>query len=83
MNKISPLFHLDTNFPEALSFLTSFLSTSEIGMKGVEELRYIHDRMQVLPLTKGKIQFQSEGGELFIKNIKIKPINKIPEELLK
>jgi hypothetical protein len=35
------------------------------------------------PLTKGKIQFQSEGGELFIKNIKIKPINKIPEELLK
>ncbi len=34
------------------------------------------------PLTKGKIQFQSEGGELFIKNIKIKPITKIPEELL-
>ncbi|MEN8115552.1 MAG: DUF1080 domain-containing protein [Bacteroidota bacterium] len=33
------------------------------------------------PLTKGKIQFQSEGGELFIKNIKIKPIKKIPEEL--
>jgi hypothetical protein len=35
------------------------------------------------PLTKGKIQFQSEGGELFIKNIKIKPIKKIPAELLK
>ncbi len=43
LNKISPLFHIDTNFPEALSFLTSFLSTSEIGMKGVEELSYIHD----------------------------------------
>jgi histidyl-tRNA synthetase len=56
LNKISPLFHLDTNFPEALSFLTSFLSTSEIGMKGIEELRYINDRMQVLPLTKGKIE---------------------------
>lgn len=34
------------------------------------------------PLTKGKIQFQSEGGELFIKNIKIKPIQEIPAELL-
>lgn len=34
------------------------------------------------PLTKGKIQFQSEGGELFIKNIKIKPIKEIPKELL-
>lgn len=34
------------------------------------------------PLTKGKIQFQSEGGELFLRNIKIKPISKIPEKLL-
>lgn len=35
------------------------------------------------PLTKGKIQFQSEGGEIFLRNIKIKPITEIPEELLK
>jgi hypothetical protein len=35
------------------------------------------------PLTKGKIQFQSEGGELFVRNIKLKPINEIPKELLK
>lgn len=34
------------------------------------------------PLTKGKIQFQSEGGELFLRNIKIKPIKEIPAELL-
>ena len=34
------------------------------------------------PLSKGKIQFQSEGGELFLKNIKIEPINEIPAELL-
>lgn len=34
------------------------------------------------PLTKGKIQFQSEGGELFLRNIKIKPIKEIPKELL-
>lgn len=34
-------------------------------------------------LTKGKIQFQSEGGELFVRNIKIKPIKEIPKKLLK
>lgn len=37
----------------------------------------------VLPLTKGKIQIQSEGGELYIQSITIKPIKEIPEELLK
>lgn len=34
------------------------------------------------PLSKGKIQLQSEGGELFVRNIKIKPIEEIPAELL-
>jgi len=33
-------------------------------------------------LTKGKIQFQSEGGELFIRSINIKPIKEIPPALL-
>ena len=37
----------------------------------------------VEPLSKGKIQIQSEGGELFVRNIKISPINGIPDELLK
>jgi len=37
----------------------------------------------VEPLTKGKIQIQSEGGELFVRNIKISPIDRIPDELLK
>lgn len=35
------------------------------------------------PLSKGKIQFQSEGGELFLRNLKLKPIKEIPAELLK
>ncbi len=34
------------------------------------------------PLSKGKIQLQSEGSELFIKSIQIQPIKEIPEELL-
>lgn len=35
-----------------------------------------------LPLTKGKIQLQSEGAEIFYRNIKIEAIDAIPEELL-
>lgn len=34
-------------------------------------------------LTKGKIQFQSEGGELFLRNLKLKPIKELPQDLLK
>jgi len=36
----------------------------------------------IKPLTSGKIQLQSEGGELFIKSIDIKAINAIPGEVL-
>ena len=35
------------------------------------------------PLTKGKIQIQSEGAEVFYRNIEIRTIDKIPEEYLK
>jgi hypothetical protein len=36
-----------------------------------------------LPLTKGKIQIQSEGGEFFIRKIEIEKIKAIPAELMK
>lgn len=36
-----------------------------------------------LPLTKGKIQLQSEGGEFFIRKMEIEKIKGIPENLLK
>ncbi len=38
---------------------------------------------QMLPLTKGKIQIQSEGAELFYRNIKIRKIEKLPAGLVK
>jgi hypothetical protein len=37
----------------------------------------------VLPLSKGKIQIQSEGGELFIRSITVEKIKQIPAEFLK
>jgi len=36
-----------------------------------------------MPLTKGKIQLQSEGAEVFYRNIAVRPISKIPDEYLK
>jgi hypothetical protein len=35
------------------------------------------------PLTRGKIQIQSEGAEVFYRNIDIRPITQIPEMYLK
>ncbi len=37
---------------------------------------------KILPLTKGKIQLQSEGAEIFYKNIFIEPFKAIPTEYL-
>jgi hypothetical protein len=31
-----------------------------------------------IPLTKGKIQLQSEGAEVFYRNITIEPIDRFP-----
>lgn len=36
----------------------------------------------IAPNGKGKIQFQSEGGELYIRTVKIQPIEEIPAALL-
>jgi hypothetical protein len=35
-----------------------------------------------IPLTKGKIQIESEGAEVYFRNIKIRAIDKLPEELV-
>ena len=41
------------------------------------------DNGQVSPLTKGKIQVQSEGSEIYYKDIKIQSIDRLPAELIK
>ncbi|HMF71805.1 MAG TPA: DUF1080 domain-containing protein [Flavitalea sp.] len=41
------------------------------------------DNGQARPLIKGKLQIQSEGAEIYYKNIMIRSINAIPAELLK
>jgi len=54
----------------------------KVNMINFKSGKYLDDGT-VEPLTKGKIQLQSEGGELFIRNMKIRPIDQIPSKLLK
>lgn len=46
----------------------------------VYNARHIVDGKET-PLTKGKIQLQSEGAEIFYRNITITPINSIPDSI--
>jgi hypothetical protein len=41
----------------------------------------ISENGEIAPLSSGKIQIQSEGGDLFIKSVRIKPIKEIPKEI--
>lgn len=53
----------------------------KVNMINYNSSKYLGEG-NIEPLTKGKIQFQSEGGELFLRNIKLQPIKKLPSELL-
>lgn len=44
--------------------------------------RYTKENGEVVPLTKGAILLQSEAGEAFFRDIKLKQINGIPKEYL-
>jgi hypothetical protein len=37
---------------------------------------------KVIPLTRGKIQIQSEGSEVYFKHIQIQPIERLPADLV-
>jgi hypothetical protein len=41
-----------------------------------------NEKGQTIPLTKGRIQIQSEGGEFFIRKIEIENIEGIPSQYL-
>lgn len=56
LDRIVPLFALKSTFEESLSFLDTFLSSSAIGLKGIEELRYLQERLLSLPIQKGTIE---------------------------
>jgi hypothetical protein len=66
--------------------LYCFGSTSVHVLNG-KVIMILHNSRQTdegkeTPLTKGKIQIQSEGAEVFYRSIKIRPIEKLPGNLL-
>ena len=54
--KMNPLFELSGSNTNKLEKLELFLSDSEVGMKGVEELRFILNMLSDLGLRKGKLE---------------------------
>jgi hypothetical protein len=66
--------------------LYNYAGTSVHMMNGAVNM-ILHNSRQIdgdkeTPLTKGKIQIQSEGSEVYYRNIRIIPIDKLPEEFL-
>lgn len=56
IQKISPLFSFSGNNLDKLNFLKEFLKTSEVGLKGVEELSYLIDTIDKFPLSRGVLE---------------------------
>lgn len=52
----------------------------KVNMVNYNSGKYLGEN-NIEPLSKGKIQIQSEGGELLIREIKIEPITELPEEI--
>jgi len=43
--------------------------------------RYLNDANEFIPMTKGKIQLQSEAAEIFFKDIKIRKLDSLEKNL--
>ena len=57
IGKIRPLFHLTGTNDENLSQMTHFLASSEIGLKGIEELKFVLDQTAELGLDRAELKF--------------------------
>ena len=56
ISKMTPLFELSGKNTNKLEKLESFLSDSQVGMKGVEELRFVLNILSDVGLRKAKIE---------------------------
>lgn len=50
IEKISPIFEFQGSFPEKIQQLKHILSTSEVGLKGIQEIEFIYEALQKMPL---------------------------------
>lgn len=56
IEKLQPLFSLSGDFENQIESLKTILSTSEIGLKGIEELQFIDTAISELGLQTAKLQ---------------------------
>lgn len=54
---IEPLFALKEGNRDQLQKMKSYLALSEMGLKGIAELEYIFDKIDMLGLNKAKLEF--------------------------
>jgi histidyl-tRNA synthetase len=57
IEKITPLFTFSGSNAEKIKKMTDFLSTSEIGLKGIEELQFVFDQVAALGLNRAELEF--------------------------
>jgi len=55
---INPLFELQGSNGDLVAKMKEFFKDSEIGLKGIEELTYVLDRVKTLGLNKAKLDFE-------------------------
>ena len=56
ITKMTPLFDLSGNNTKKLEKLELFLSDSKVGMKGIEELRFVFNMLSEIGLRKAKLE---------------------------
>lgn len=56
ISKLQPLFELHGDFSSQVDALKSILESSEIGLKGIEELEFINNGISILGLQTAKLQ---------------------------
>lgn len=57
IEKIKPLFEMTGDTAERLAAMKSYLSESEIGLKGIEELEFVLNKVNDLGVRKAMIEF--------------------------
>ena len=57
LDKIKPLFEISGDTKSRIEQMETFLAASEIGLKGINELKYVFDTVEKLGLKNAKIEF--------------------------
>ncbi|CAG5083591.1 histidine--tRNA ligase [Parvicella tangerina] len=57
IEKIKPLFKIGGNTKDVINEMRQLLADSEIGLKGIDELAYVFEKIEVLGLEKAKLEF--------------------------